>query len=226
MYNVLSCRHKTECSNTSFANKLIVLDEFDGHSNFAPFKNKQERQSHYPVVNNHAVWKFLFFKRSYVRRHDGEFQGFPHLKKPDVYPLTYSIMESYIQSPMSLKREIEILCTLRGSKAMSTRLRVQQSVQKYIDAHPEELSTSVASQVLVVLLYYSCIHLTCSAGFHFHSWVVLVVALLAICISPRCTIPVSLWLLTQVSAHIRYAITEVTTAKFWVYMMYTWHYTL
>ena len=143
-------RHKTECSNTSFANKLIVLDEFDGHSNFAPFKNKEERHKHYPVVDNRAIWKFLFFKRSYVKRHDGIFQGFPHLKKPNVYPLTYSIMESYIQSPMSKRRDIDILCTLRGTKEMSTRLRVQKSVQKYIDAHPQELSTSVASQVRAV----------------------------------------------------------------------------
>ena len=134
-----SNRHKTECSNTSFANKLIVLDEFDGHSNFAPFKNKAERQKHYPVVDDRAIWKFLFFKRSYVKRHDGIFQGFPHLKKPDVYPLTYSIMESYIQSPMSRQRDIDILCTLRGSQQMPTRMRVQTSVQKYIDANPEDV---------------------------------------------------------------------------------------
>ena len=99
------------------------------------------------MVDDRAIWKFLFFKRSYVKRHDGIFQGFPHLKKPDVFPLTYSIMESYIQSPMRLKREIGILCTLRGSQQMPTRMRVQKSVQKYIDARPEELSTSVASQV-------------------------------------------------------------------------------
>lgn len=156
--------HKTECSNTSFANKLIVLDEFDGHSNFAPFKNREERLKHYPVVDNRVVWKFLFFKRSYVRRHDGQFMGYPHLKKPDVFPLTYSIMESYIQSPMSHRREIGILCTLRGSKAMSTRLRVQNSVQRYIDAHPIELSTSVASELsgagrrVVSNLYFKQMH--------------------------------------------------------------------
>ena len=123
------------------------MDEFDGHSNFAPFKNKEERRKHYPVVDDHVIWKFLFFKRSYVKRHDGTFQGFPHLRKPDVYPMTYSIMESYIRSPISIKREIGILCTLRGSKAMSTRLRVQNSVQKYIDSHKDELSTSIATQV-------------------------------------------------------------------------------
>jgi hypothetical protein len=148
MANVwLHFRHKSECNDTSFANRLIVLDEYDLHQMFAPFVTKEERLRHYPVVDNVVVWNFMYFKRSFVRRKDGMFHGFPHLAKRDIYPLTYSIAEAYIQSPFNQLRDIEILCTLRGSKKQSTRLRVQQNVQKYIDADPQRLANSVAEQV-------------------------------------------------------------------------------
>ena len=34
--------HRTECTNSSLADKLIVMDEFDGHNLFYPFKSKEE----------------------------------------------------------------------------------------------------------------------------------------------------------------------------------------
>ena len=145
---VIHRRHKTECNDTSFASRLIVLDEFDLHQNFAPFVTKEERLQHYPVVDNSVLWNFLYFKRSFVRRRDGVFFGYPHLAKRDIYPLTYSIAEAYIQSPFNQIRDIDILCTLRGSKKQSTRLRVQEHVQAYIDADPQGLANSVAKQVL------------------------------------------------------------------------------
>lgn len=140
-------RHKTECNDTSFASRLIVLDEYDLHQTFLPFLTKEERRRHYPVVNNVLQWNFLYFKRSYVRRSDGKFLGYPHLGKRDMFPLTYSVAEAYIQSPFSQHRDIDILCTLRGSARQATRLRVQQAVQRYIDAHPVGLENSVAEQV-------------------------------------------------------------------------------
>lgn len=144
-------RHKTECNDTSFADRLIVLDEFDLHQMYAPFVTEEERLRHYPVVDNTVVWNFMYFKRSFVRRKDGIFHGFPHLAKRDIFPITYSIAEAYIQSPFNQHRDIDILCTLRGSKQQSTRLRVQQNVQKYIDADPHGLANSVAEQVSFVI---------------------------------------------------------------------------
>lgn len=126
------------------------MDEFDLHQNFAPFITKEERLLHYPVVDNSVQWNFLYFKRSFVRRKDGVFFGYPHLSKRDIYPLTYSIAEAYIQSPFRQIRDIDILCTLRGSKKQSTRLRVQEYVQAYIDADPQGLANSVAKQVILI----------------------------------------------------------------------------
>ena len=154
-FYTMQFRHKTECNDTSLASRLIVLDEFDFHMNFAPFVTKEERLQHYPVVDHSVLWNFLYFKRSFVRRKDGVFRGYPHLAKRDVYPLTYSVAEAYIQSPFNQHRDIDILCTLRGSKKQSTRLRVQENVQKYIDADPEGLANSVAKQVSIGLIALS-----------------------------------------------------------------------
>ena len=45
--------------------------------------------------------------------------------------MTYAIAEAYVQNRFQMKREIELLCTLRGNARMSTRLRVQTWVQEY-----------------------------------------------------------------------------------------------
>lgn len=127
-----------------------MLDEFDLHQNFAPFASKEERLRHYPVADHSVLWNHVYFKRSFVRRRDGLFLGYPHLAKRDIFPLTYSIPEAYIQSPFARhddERDIDVLCTLRGSKRQSTRLRVQEGVQAYIDSHTHTLANSVAKQV-------------------------------------------------------------------------------
>lgn len=121
--------HLTEVKNVSFAKRLIVLDEFDGHTLFSPGYPKEEHIKYYGGPS--APWYYMYFKRSYVRRLDGLFQGYPHLIQHEVYPLTYSIAEAYIPQHFNSKREIEILCTLRGSKSMTTRLRVQTWVSEY-----------------------------------------------------------------------------------------------
>lgn len=121
--------HLTECNNASFAKKLIVLDEFDGHTLFNP---GYKPDKYAEVYGGTAVpWYYMYFKRSFVRRTDGVFGGYPHLHQWNVYPLTYSLAQAYIPHHFNTKREIEILCTLRGSKAMSTRLRVQTWVAEY-----------------------------------------------------------------------------------------------
>lgn len=121
--------HLTEIRNASFAKRLIVLDEFDGHTLFSPGYPQAEHVERYGGPS--APWYYMYFKRSYVRRLDGRFQGYPHLAQHELYPLTYSIAEVYIPPHFNAKREIEILCTLRGSKSMTTRLRVQTWVSEY-----------------------------------------------------------------------------------------------
>jgi len=126
--------HKSECADPMYADKLIVLDEFDGHQLFAPYKDRAEREQHYPKspTGKHLLWNFMFFKRSYVRRIDGVFRNYPHIAKEDVYPMTYSIAEAYTHGTFNQRRDTEIACTLRGSNKQQTRLRVQQWVAEYI----------------------------------------------------------------------------------------------
>ena len=120
--------HKTECTNISLASKMIVMDEFDGHTLFAPRKTKEELVQ---VYGAEMRWYFLYFKRSFVRRRNGKFVKYPHFSIPDVYPMTYALAEAYLQHEFNFDRGIEVLCTLRGSPAMSTRLRVQEWVAEY-----------------------------------------------------------------------------------------------
>ena len=67
----------------------------------------------------------MYYKRSFVKRKHGKFLSYPHFVLPQVYPMTYALAEAYTMThQFNFQREIEILCTLRGSKQMSTRLRV------------------------------------------------------------------------------------------------------
>lgn len=120
---------KTECTNPSYGSKLIVLDEYDGHSLISPSITPEEYTHRYGGRNK--KWYFMYFKRSFVRRFDGIFKSYPHLKQMDVYPMTYGIAEAYIPNHFNSKREIEILCTLRGHKTMPTRQRVQDWIVQY-----------------------------------------------------------------------------------------------
>ena len=134
--------HKTECTNTSLADKMIVMDEFDGHTLFAPRTSKELMLEAY---GEKMEWYFMYFKRSFVLRRDGKFLKYPHFHVPHVYPMTYALAEVYLQHHFNFDRSIEVLCTLRGSKAMSTRQRVQGWVAEYgVD---RKVKNIIASQV-------------------------------------------------------------------------------
>ena len=120
---------KSECQSPSLAHKLLVLEEFDGDTMYSPSGNVTKMKQLYgPDMR----WYFMYFKRSYVRRRDGRFKAFRSLKHPDVYPMVYSIANTYAQHQFNHNRSIDITCTLRGNKEMSTRLRVQQWVARYV----------------------------------------------------------------------------------------------
>eukprot|EP00981_Chlorochromonas_danica_P006550 scaffold1431_cov167-Ochromonas_danica.AAC.10 len=136
--------HLTECNKTEYAPKLIVLDEFDGVVPlFLPTKTMNEYILRYG--SQHTPWFDVYFKRSFVRRSDGGFVGFPHLSRPHVFPLTYSLAEAYLPHRFNFQREIDILCTLRGHKQMQTRLRVQEWVAAY--GQSRNLSNVISGQV-------------------------------------------------------------------------------
>lgn len=134
--------HKTECANASYASRLIVMDEFDGHSMFLPYESNPEGKK---IYGESLEWYFMYFKRSFVTRRDGIFLQYPHFDKKDLFPLTYSVAEAYIPHEWNSKREIEILCTLRGSLKMTTRLRVQEWVSEYV--HNHSITNAVTSEV-------------------------------------------------------------------------------
>lgn len=134
--------HLTECTNMTHMKKLIVLDEFDGFTLFHPRSTIEEMKA---VYGPKMVWYFMYFKRSFVARIDGKFLRYPHLETPDVYPMTYALAEAYLPNVFNFKREIEILCTLRGSSKMITRQRVQDWVTEY--ATNRSVANVITSQV-------------------------------------------------------------------------------
>eukprot|EP00605_Chrysophyceae_sp_TOSAG23-4_P002245 GSChrysophyteH1.ASY1.ANO1.2489.1 assembled CDS len=136
--------HKTECTDSSQASKLIVMDEFDGPSLFFPYKTAEEVEA---VYGKNMVWYDMYFKRSFVTRRDGKFYKHPHLNKLDIYPLTYAISESYLPHHFTMKRSIEIMCTLRGSERMKTRLRVQQWIQDYTQDPSKGVKNAIVEQI-------------------------------------------------------------------------------
>jgi hypothetical protein len=140
--------HLTECTDPSFASRLIVLDEFDGHQLISPTITPEQYVERYGGKNK--PWYFMYFKRSFVRRLDGDFKRYPHFAQPDVYPMTYSIAEAYLPTHFNFQREIDILCTLRGTKAMTTRMRVQTWVAEY--GVSREIKQIVTEQVCSPLL--------------------------------------------------------------------------
>ena len=108
---------------------------------------------------------FIYFKRSFVKRVDGQFIGYPSIDSyPDVYPLTYSIAEAYVQlNKFNLisSREIDILCTLRGSKLMTTRQRVSDWVKDY--GATRKVENIVTEQVAPNFIFeYDCTLLCCA----------------------------------------------------------------
>lgn len=116
-----------------------MLDESDGHGHFMPFGKPTEMlnagyQPH-PHIKNEFLWYYMYFKRSYIVRRGGVFQRFPHLQRPDFFPITYSLADAYIRPVFNFKREMEIVCTLRGSPVQPARQRVQTWVEEYVNKH-------------------------------------------------------------------------------------------
>ena len=134
---------KSECGHEKYYSKLLVLDEGDGPHIFDP-------------DNAPKQWNILYFKRSYVRRHDGKFNGYMgYLEaKPRVLPMTYIIAEAYIKPDFNTikSRDYDIVCTLRGSKQDPTRMRVREWVEEYAKARG--VQKYMAGQVRI---YYDAI---------------------------------------------------------------------
>jgi len=143
---------KTECTDPSFGPKMLVLDEFDGHSLIAPTITQEEYVHRYG--GRAKPWYFMYFKRSFVRRTDGVFLSYPHKTQFDVFPMTYGIAEAYVPHFYNSKREIEILCTLRGHKTMQTRQRVQEWVAEY--GKEKEIKNMVTSEVWSMITSHPC----------------------------------------------------------------------
>lgn len=120
--------HKTECTDKAYINRLIVIDEFDGHPLYNPYPTSAEMTK---VYGADMKWYYMLFKRSFTSHRNGKFLDYPHLNKLDVYPINYAISETYTQDIFNFDRDIEIVCTLRGHKAESSRLRVQNWVTEY-----------------------------------------------------------------------------------------------
>ena len=145
---------KSECNVTHSVGKtkLVVLDEFDGPSPlYDPYPEFKDMVHYY---GKNRRWYYMYFKRSFVYRHDGTFQKYPHFKAgADVYPLTYPLAEAYVRPNFNIIREIDILCTLRGSKAMSTRQRVQEWVKDYVDTNNITNAITKSVSYVMFLLY-------------------------------------------------------------------------
>ena len=122
--------------------KMIVVEEFDGlEPLFSPYGTGREMREEYGPT---MVYYLTYFKRSFVDRADGVFIDYPLInhkqlpQHPDVFPITYSIADDYISKSFNAHnhREIDILCTLRGSRnassPMSTRIRVQEWTSEYV----------------------------------------------------------------------------------------------
>jgi len=98
----------------------VVLDEGDYPQLFEP---------------DDAAGPFLlYFKRSYVRRSNGVFQGFMnYVRSLEVLPMSYTLMEAYVRPSLlpDSQRDLQLLCSLRGSSHDPVRLRVRQWVEEY-----------------------------------------------------------------------------------------------
>lgn len=127
---------KSECKNPLFRNKTMVLDEGDYPQLFDP-----------PATKNKDNF-ILYFKRSYVRRHHGHFEGYMgYLHREEIFPMTYTIMEAYIRTTFNRHRDrpFDIVSTLRGGPGDPARDRAVKWVMEY--GKSRELKKWVAGQV-------------------------------------------------------------------------------
>lgn len=113
---------KTECNRPEYFSKTVVLDESDGAHMFDPAPEGQKTE-----------W-LLYFKRSYVKRGNGQFKGYmPYLHRNDVLPMSYTIADAYVRTafPFYKDRDLDIVSTLRGSTQDPCRLRVRLWTDEY-----------------------------------------------------------------------------------------------
>ena len=87
-----------------------------------------------------------------------------------ILPMTYTIAEAYVKSAYQpiKRRQIDLLCTLRGSNQDPTRLRIRQWVQEYAVAravpkfHAGELNSesrtviSKGHNIPIIFQYHFC----------------------------------------------------------------------
>jgi hypothetical protein len=127
--------HKTECTKPEYFHKTIVLDESDGANMFEP------------STTGEATKWLLYFKRSFVRRGDGQFQGYMnYLQRNDVLPMSYTIADQYVRPQFSFHRDrtLDIVSTLRGGSHDPCRLRVREWTKEYCE---ERKKNCVVGQV-------------------------------------------------------------------------------
>jgi len=121
----------SECTKSEYASRLVVLDEGDGQGvstrvfidllldlNFGSGLFEPSNGNIQGAARDIKTWCLLYFKRSYVKRRNGLFNGFlGYVKYKNVFPLTYPIAEAYVRTTLIplLERELLIACTLRGS---------------------------------------------------------------------------------------------------------------
>ena len=122
---------------------------------------------------DHKKW-LLYFKRSYVQRHDGEFKGYKrYLSNGNILPMTYTIVEAYVKTAFSMMRErdLEIVCTLRGSSADPTRTRWDLERSWDLESTLESSSSTWLSlhYLFFLLFFCSLLFLSHSLSNHVHN---------------------------------------------------------
>jgi hypothetical protein len=129
--------HRSECRDPRVRHKMVVLDEGDGPQMFVPPINEDakflvsladDNNSKHPPSSTHKQF-LLYFKRSYVRRGNGVFRGYMNYvtRNLDVLPMFYPVATAYLRHPVlpHTERDLEIVCSLRGSNWDPTRQRIK-----------------------------------------------------------------------------------------------------
>lgn len=145
--------HRSECRDPRVRHRVVVLDEGDGPQLFAPPVADDAKHladlvaaGVVPPPGSPAATQpplpagdfLLYFKRSYVRRDNGVFGGYmPYVARhPHVLPLFYPLATAYLRHPVRphAERDLEIVCSLRGSAWDPTRQRVKEWTDDYVRA--------------------------------------------------------------------------------------------
>jgi hypothetical protein len=136
--------HRSECRDPRVRHKMVVLDESDGPQIFVPPVEEDAKflatvtdNNKHPPSSTHKLF-LLYFKRSYVRRENGVFGGYMNYvtRNLDVLPMFYPVATAYLRHPVlpHTERDLEIVCSLRGSNWDPTRQRIKEWTQEYVRA--------------------------------------------------------------------------------------------